>query len=263
MKTIVSALFFFLISLIINAQEANVLYTFNSGNDTTFSISCGETGTDNWKVSASMCNFYTPLTTLPENSVDRNTRLQAQFHSGSQMDEDDLITIFFYVNGNTQKTFSINGRSNQTLYQIDEVLNIPAGANFRFRIAMISNKSGEFWQLNDGELTLTTKILKTPKSNEVAPSTGILKIIRERNIAKLNWYANSGNEINYYKIERSKNGNNFELVGFVKQIDSTEPMVPYSIIDATFYQPQTWYRILKVDFNGNEIPLGETVAVKF
>ncbi|MBV6645573.1 MAG: T9SS type A sorting domain-containing protein [Cyclobacteriaceae bacterium] len=69
------------------------------------------------------------------------------------------------------------------------------------------------------------------------------------NTVSLNW--STATEINNsgFHIEKSKDGIDFQPIGFVEGHGNTEAVVAYQFVDTDFYQ-SSYYRLLQVDFDG-------------
>ncbi|MDA0194525.1 MAG: T9SS type A sorting domain-containing protein [Bacteroidetes bacterium] len=75
-------------------------------------------------------------------------------------------------------------------------------------------------------------------------------LITERGEAILNW--STAQEINndYFEIQRSRDGYEFEVIGSVTGAGSTDRRVDYSFIDTHPYFGLSYYRLKQVDFDG-------------
>jgi len=264
MKTWPLITVFICISLIIRAQEYSSIYHFDAADKKTFSTSCGDIDGDGWKVSKNSCNFYTPLTSIDDSGVDRWIDIKANFSGSDNLDGRDFVWIFYYVNGNAVKTSTITGVFDKTNFVFNDSLLVPSGGSYRFRIAMVCDDADEHWMLSSKNLSISTRAIVGEQVIEKAETAteAKIRIASERGVIKLSWLEEPGTIPNYFKIERSQNGEQFEFAGFVKEYKSTDRITRYSFIDAGAYNPQTWYRIKKVDMNGIEVPIGDSVSIK-
>lgn len=264
MKAIVTITLALLTSFLVNAQDCGQIYTFNINDKTSYSTSCGAQQDGEWIVRKNSCNFYTPLTAVggKVGDDDRWVDISVRLGNSGNLDEKDFAWIFYYVNGKTEVTKTIRGDQVKELYHFRDSIAVPAGGNFKLRIAYVCDGPEEFWKLTNGDLT--TCIRKGPGElieEEVAVADKIT-FSKEREIIKLMWSAPSGPAGNYFLIERSKNGTQYEFAGYVKDNRKAGATSNYSFIDGGFIKPETWYRITQVDMAGNRSVFGNPVAVK-
>lgn len=263
MKQLIIFIYFTCMSFIIRAQDCGSIYYFNSADKTSYAISCGEVGEEGWIVSKNSCNFYTPLTSNTDEEEPKWIDIRSVFNGTDNLDARDFVWIFYYVNGNTVKTSTIKGEFGRKSYDFSDSLLIPAGGSFRFRIAMVCDEADEKWELGNRQLSICTRAKAGQPAIEQIPATSKIEVNKDRGIAQLKWSAEPGTSGNYFKIERSANGEKFEFAGFVKENNPAAQLSYYSFIDAGTFKPQSWYKISRVTNSGEEVVFGEIVSVKF
>ena len=248
------------------AQQCSQVYTFNINDKASYSTSCGYQDGNDWKVVKNSCNFYTPLTTVggkpgdPKKTVDIRIRMS---NSGN-LDENDFAWVFYYINGKAQSTKTLKGSEIEQNYQYRDSIVVPAGGTFKLRIAFVCDEQDEFWKIANGDLTTCIRGKGESHPDAEAPaSIGKISYVKEREIVKLMWHSPSGPMGNYFQIERSKDGKEYEFAGYVKDHRSGSALSQYSFIDGGCYRPETWYRISQVDMGGNSQPFGNPELVKF
>lgn len=79
---------------------------------------------------------------------------------------------------------------------------------------------------------------------------GMFKAVAENNTVKLNWNTFSERNNNYFTIEKSRNGTDFEFVGKVKGAGNSTVEQFYSLVDNTPYEGTTYYKLSQTDFDG-------------
>ncbi|TND09059.1 MAG: hypothetical protein FD123_1462 [Bacteroidetes bacterium] len=67
---------------------------------------------------------------------------------------------------------------------------------------------------------------------------------------QINWTTASEVNNDYFEIERSKNGTDFEVLGRVEGAGNSTVNIDYFELDAKPYEGTSYYRIRQVDFNG-------------
>ncbi len=264
MKAFIISTLLVLQSLIIQAQDCGQVYSFNINDKTSYSISCGVQDQSDWVVRKNSCNFYSPLSAVSGKAgdADRLVDINIRLRSSGNLDDNDFAWIFYYINGKTEVTKTIKGSEMEELLSLRDSILVPAGGNFKIRVAFVCDGNDEFWKLSNGDLT--TCIRKVPGETiaDAAPVTGKISVLHERNIVKLSWNAPSGPNGNYFVIERSKNGTQFEFAGYVKDNKGADTISKYSFIDSGSFQPETWYRISQVDMSGKSAYFGKPVSIK-
>jgi hypothetical protein len=248
------------------AQPCSQVYTFNINDKSSYSTSCGYQDGNDWKVVKNSCNFYTPLTTVGGKPGDAKkvVDIRVRMSNSGNLDENDFAWIFYYINGKAQSTKTLRGSEIEQNYQFRDSILVPAGGTFKMRIAYVCDEQDEFWKISNGDLTTCVRGKGEARLDAEPPViVGKISFVREREIVKLVWNSPSGPMGNYFKIERSKDGKEYEFAGYVKDNRSGSALSQYSFIDGGCYKPQTWYRISQVDMEGNSQPFGSPDVIKF
>lgn len=84
--------------------------------------------------------------------------------------------------------------------------------------------------------------------------------VEENCAVKLAWTTLSETNNDYFKIEKSTNGNEFRPVGTVKGNGTTTQISSYSFVDSNPSETN-YYRLTQVDFNGDQT-ISETITIK-
>ncbi len=248
-----------------NAQECSQVYNFNINDKTSYSTSCGYQDGSSWKVVKNSCNFYTPLVNVGGKSGDEPKWIDIRIRLGNSgnMDDRDFAWIFYYINGKAQATKTIKGGDVDQFLDFRDSISVPPGSSFKLRIAFDCDEQDEYWKLTNGDLTTCVRAVAGESAITGPVATGKITFVKERAIVKLMWYANSAPSGNYFRIERSKNGVDYEFAGYVKDKMDISSFEQYSYIDGGCYKPQTWYRISQIDLQGNSTPFGKPTLVNF
>ena len=72
----------------------------------------------------------------------------------------------------------------------------------------------------------------------------------------LTWYTASENNNNYFKVERSADGINFEEIGRVNGSGNSNSVIMYQYIDESAPQSANYYRLSQIDYDGSVNNLG-------
>ncbi len=74
--------------------------------------------------------------------------------------------------------------------------------------------------------------------------------VNSRGNVVVNWTTSSEINNDYFTVERSVNGRNWEVVGVKKGAGSSQQLNNYSMIDYDSYFGVSYYRLIQTDFNG-------------
>lgn len=247
-------------------QDCSKVYRFNINDKSTFSTSCGVQEGSDWMVNKNSCNFYSPMMNTGEASgkASRNVDIRMRLSNSGNLDEKDFAWIFYYVDGKIVSTKTLRGDQVEAIINYKDSLEVPSNSNFKLRIALVCDESDEFWKISNGDLTVCVRAVEGETSEAEEPVIADkITVLKERNVVKLFWNAASDNSGNYFLIERSKNGSQYEFAGYVKDNRTPSSMSKYSFIDSGSYKPETWYRITQVDLGGNSVTYGKPVQVQF
>src|SRR5688572_3988246 len=247
------------------AQDCSQIYHFNINDKSSYSTSCGYVDGSDWKVVKNSCNFYTPLANMSGKTGEAKRWVDIRIRLGNSgnLDDKDFAWIFYYVNGKAQTTKTIKGNEVDEVVDFRDSLLVPAGGTFKLRIAFVCDEQDEFWKLTNGDLTTCVRAVAGETPVESPNSSGKITFIKEREIVKLVWQAPSTPTGNYFQIERSKDGSDYEFAGYVKDNRAGNSISQYSFIDAGCFKPQTWYRITQIDLQGTTKPFGKPALVTF
>ena len=249
----------------VNAQDCSQVYNFNINDKASYSTSCGYQDGSSWKVVKNSCNFYTTLTNVGGETGGAKKTLDISLRLGNSgnMDEKDFAWIFYYINGKAQATKTIKGNDVNMFLDFKDSVVVPAGGTFKLRIAFVCDEQDEFWKITNGDLTTCVRAVAGEPVVSGPVITGKISFLKERDIVKVMWYAPSSAGGNYFRLDRSRNGIDFEFAGVIKEKEIEGSMEQYSFIDNSSYKPETWYKITRVDISGVSKEFGKPVSVKF
>ncbi len=265
MKLLSISAFIFMTALSGMAQDCSQVYNFNINDKDSYSTSCGYQDGSSWKVVKNSCNFYTALTNVGGKSGDAKKWVDIRIRMGNSgnLDEKDFAWIFYYINGKAQATKTIQGNQVDQYLDFKDSVAVPAGGNFKLRLAFVCDEQDEYWKLTNGDLATCVRAVEGEQALAGPVLTGKISFIKDRDLVKLSWYALSEPSGNYFQIERSRDGINFEFAAYVMDKREINPLVQYTFTDAESFKPQTWYRITQVDLEGQSIAYGKPTVVKF
>ena len=103
-----------------------------------------------------------------------------------------------------------------------------------------------------GSASLEGVVITIPVCNNVALSINLLSFTGQcdkQNIV-IKWSTGSETNIDYFTVERSLNGDNWQIVGSVDGAGDSELPLNYTLTDPVDNAGTTYYRLKKTDFNG-------------
>jgi hypothetical protein len=247
-----------------DAQEFRKFYTFNTGDKTTFSTSCGTLEPSGWSVIRNSCNFYTPVTGVggTAGESDRIVDVRMRLGNSSNLDAKDFAWLFYYVNGKMVLTRTFKGDSTPGSFEFSDSLTVPAGGNYKLRVALVCDEMDEYWRLSNGDLSASVRTegeSAPPVFQPVSHDPGLV-VTRERNIARLSWTAIPDESANYFLVEKSRDGEDFEFAAYLRNENNN--LTSYSYIDHELFKPETWYRVTRVGLNGKKVVVGQKVKLE-
>jgi hypothetical protein len=247
-----------------NAQEFRKTYIFNTADKSTYTTSCGALEPQGWAVIRNSCNFYTPVTGVGGNSgePDRIVDLKLRLGNSGNLDAKDFAWLFYYVNGKMVLTRTFKGDGTPQNFEFSDTLAVPAGGNYKIRVALVCDESDEYWRMMNGDLTANVRVpgevATEPAFQPLSHDPGLV-VTRERNIATLSWSAPPDPDANYFIIEKSRNGEEFEFAAYLRNDNNN--MTKYSYIDHALFSPETWYRVTRIGKGGKKMVVGDKVKL--
>ena len=248
----------------LHAQEVKKAYFFNTADKSTHTISCGNLEPQGWAVIRNSCNFYTPVTGVGGNAgeEDRIVDLKIRIGNSGNLDAKDFAWLFYYVNGKMVLTRTFKGDNTPQSFDFTDSIYVPAGGNYKIRLALVCDEQDEYWRLMNGDLTAQVRMPgEAPAATEFKPLSHDpgLVVVRERNIARLSWSAPPDPDANHFIIEKSRDGEKFEFAAYLR--NDNDNMTKYSYIDHDLFKPQTWYRVTRVGVSGKKSVIGAKVRL--
>lgn len=145
-----------------------------------------------------------------------------------------------------QGTLKLNG--NKKLLLCNSLIDIQAGAsivgaNTGSEVIICGTSAWNGAMPGNGPMQIGATVLPVVLSsfNAESASNGTVNIA---------WETASEVNCDYFSVERSMDGNNFEVISSVKGAGNTSTSSKYSYIDDNPHSPVSYYRLKQVDFDG-------------
>ena len=159
--------------------------------------------------------------------------------------------------GNAQVAIPLSG--------VSALQNVPSGTTVTFRIAIYGATGTGTCYIFDETFPVSTDLdfVISGTSSAALPIELISFNANKSNTStKISWQTASEQNNNFFSIERSQNGNDFDKIGEVKGIGNSIKTQNYSFVDASPVKGTNYYRLRQTDFDGKET-VSKTVSVTF
>lgn len=225
-------------------------YTLNYKDPSTFSVTCGSVNPAQWEVKNDSCLLYTPVfypdTTIPGDSI--TVDFVIRINQSGNLDPVDNAYIHKKVNsGSWEQKDKFDGNTVSCVFTYSGSMNIARRDNFQFRIALQNNSKNNFWQIKDGDIQINNVRYSSTMPVEFL---GISAIQQDKEVL-VSWSTASELNNNFFTVERSEDGVNFESIGFRNGAGNSNSLVNYYFTDVEPLSGLAFYRIRQTDYDGN------------
>ena len=243
-RTISSLVIFFLIlSSLTIAQNT---YQLDFADPTTYSVTCGSVNPAQWTVKNDSCLLYTPYLypTGTEDSI--NVKFIIRINQSGNLDATDNCYIQHQINDGTWVTdTALVGLGLDAVFTLDDSMKLSRTDFFRFRIAMETNDQTQFWAIKDGDIIISNVSTTGTLPVEFLEFSG--KINNDKIL--LSWSTASEVNNDFFTVENSENGVDFNSIGYVEGAGNSNNVLKYSYVDENPYEI-TYYRLKQTDYDG-------------
>jgi len=165
------------------------------------------------------------------------------------------------VLGGLQLSSSLNGVSNGSLNSSGINIQLFPGSTSRYVISFTPCCSFNTVrvQLNAGLVSVLSQMRIYSASYTIAPlpvELLAMNVVESNNQVNISWSTASEHNNNFFAIERSSDGANFEEIGTVQGAGNSSVKKNYSFVDKKIVNGQFYYRLSQIDFDGSTKYLG-------
>ncbi len=233
--------------------EANLRFAPNSSYSgiTTFTYTATSTNGTSPNATYTIPVTYAPVANNVTSIVDPNTSVTiVPLAPLSATDQDGSITSFIIKTLPTNgllKLYNNNVTVNQTLTPLEaRELKFEKYPTFSDPVTFTYTAKDNMGVESPSQATFTIK-----KSPYPLPVT-LVKFTAQaaKGGIELNWATASEINNDYFAIEQSQNGHNFEQIGKVTGAGNSNTRINYTYLDAAAPQGTIYYRLKQVDYNG-------------
>lgn len=230
------------------AVSCLISYMLNWSDPSTYTVTCGSVNPGGWSVKGTTCSYFSPVLSVGgvPGDRDRIVDIIARINQSGNLDGNDTAFVYYYINGSVSYTDIFLGGGAPAVFTSSRTLTIPASKTFQISIKLKNDKSNELWQIKDGDVNACVHVF-TPLP--VSFNSFAAEVINE-NTVRINWSTASETNNDYFTIERSKDGKQFEELPRVKGSGNSSTIKSYSLKDSHPYSGTSYYRLKQTDFNG-------------
>lgn len=246
----------------ISAQD----YIVNWSDTSTYRVNCGKVIPAQWSVKNDSCVMLTPFL-----RVEAASGCQVSFtfrinQSGNGESTDKCYVWHSVDDAEWISDTVITAGQNPAVFSYSDQVLLNYGHFIRFRVAMRTNSNTEFWAIKGGDITVTdgnnslTMIMPyssrpplLPDSDPYLPVELLIFTAQSGNEAvNISWATASETNNDYFSVEKSFNGFDYEVIGIVQGAGNSNEVLNYQFHDGEILQDGLfYYRLKQTDFDGN------------
>lgn len=224
-------------------QAQQTLYKVQWDDYSSFSISGGTIESGAWRVANDSCAFTSAVFALSEHTISGiDVDLIAMVDG--KMSADEKIYGTYFVNGNIMKMFEANGSQFVGDYKRTDHIAAKAGQRIMVKLALVSSSKDRSWLINNEDIKVSVTESESKK---------VATVYNGRTI-KVAWNYEATTDCNYFIVERSQNGHDFNQIALVKAEPNNRNN--FQLIDNGMVRGVNYYRVKVKKFKGDVIQLG-------
>lgn len=223
-------------------------FTLNWSDASTYSVTCGTVIPSGWKVSNERCTYSSPNlgVGVTADGSSRQVDLVLRINQSGNLDADDSAKIRIFVNGSIYSTTLFVGNNSNAVFSISPSLWVPSGGSYQVEIELYTNASNEFWTIKSGDFT-TCVVEPTPLPVSLV-DYGVREEISGE--ATVSWVTQSERINDYFTVERSQDGDVFEVLAKVDGAGNSNEIRYYQHQDTEPLPGLSYYRLSQTDYDG-------------
>jgi len=218
-------------------------YSLNLSDTSTYTYgnSCSEVNPAQWKVSNDSCWLKTSLIEMLETGkVPVFNRINL---SGNLECDDNAYIQYSIDRGEFFNDTVINGCDYSAVFDYYDTLNLSAGQTLQIKVICETNAASENWQIKGGGITVNEGGILPIELLEFTAKI-------QNNCVLIKWSTASEINNDYFNIEKSQDGKNFEVIGSINGSETSNIQHDYSFIDENPVKGTAYYRLKQTDYDG-------------
>jgi len=224
-------------------------YEIDFSDPSTYYTTCGKVTASQW-TAKDHCELELPPMILLETS---NLQIEYIFriNQSGNLENSDEFHIMYKINANgawiTDST--IYGDNTNNVRTIHDSISITAADTIFFKFYAASDGSNEFWAVKNGDIKIdNVKPLYFPLPIELLSFNA--EYNSDFSTVDLNWSTLTETNNDYFTIERSYNGLDFEPIAYIEGAGNSNSVLNYEYTDFEKPSQLTYYRLRQTDFDG-------------
>lgn len=234
-------------------------YTIDWDDTSTYKVSCGKVVSAQWSVKDTSCEMTTPYL-RSETEAGCTLFFNVKVNQSGSAGPSDKCYFYHKLNHEDWVLDSlIYAGADPGVHSYNFNLFLIYGYYVQFKICMATNSNNEFWAIKGGDMQISdgdssAHNISTWTNEPPDPTTLPVELILFNGCiingsVELNWITVSETNNDYFIIERSTDGINFEKIGFVYGAGNSNNILVYKYFDF-FPIDVAYYRLKQTDFNG-------------
>lgn len=255
MKTVAKHII--LISLLLSSEINMAQYVLSLTDTSTYSTTCGTINPAHWTVNNDNCSLTTSNIPVAGDSLaDPPVTLPTfvRFEGSGAMQVNDSVVVQYSVNGLYSTDTIVYGKAGIFTQTLNFNITAPAGSAIRVKVRFANNAPTESWRMFDGDITVGNPVIMPIELVDFKVATEDAKV-------KINWTTASEKNNDFFTIEKSDDGKNFEEIGIMDGAENSTYTLNYTYFDEKPSYGIAYYRLKQTDFNGH-YEYSKTVSVK-
>ena len=222
------------------------LNTLDLSDPSTYNApSCGSVNATQWTVSNDSCTMSSPdiIITLGLDSVD--ITICVTINPTGNMEADDTAELKYTVDGVETTWRTVAGNEFSAVTELCFETKVKVGATMSVAVTYENDHNSEKWRLKDGGMGLCYTV-PVSLPIELSKFTAALNIPN----VDVDWTTTSESNNNYFIVERSTDGVNFEEFDKVNGAGNSTTAIDYAVVDYNPYVGISYYRLTQYDYDG-------------
>lgn len=184
-----------------------------------------------------------------------------RLNQSGNLDIEDNAYIQYQVNdGEWVTQYALSGYGLDAVWYNSFMVKLYFNEYVRFRVVYETNDNTEFWALQNGDINITGDF--TVYSSFLPVEFISLTSLSDEKTIVLNWITASETNNDYFTVERSENGLDFDVLDIVAGAGNSNTIKEYIFNDPVPLNGTSYYRIKQTDYDG-KYSYSEITSVEF
>ncbi len=245
MKAIILLLLFSLTT----AYSLKSQYVIDFANPATYQVSCGSVTPSQWSVSKSTCELYLPpfvLASVSNFTVSYTFRI----NQSGNLTANDILTVYYKIGNQSAWVLdtALLGNVNNNVRTFSNSISITNSDTLFFKAVAKTQSNNGFWAIKSGDISIgNVRPIYFPLPVELSEFGGYHH--SDAAVNHISWTTLSELNNDYFTLERSANGIDFEPIAMITGAGTSNEPLRYETID-TDVSGDLYYRLTQTDFDG-------------